>query len=77
MFFRWEDWLHRILGSCYYLHFVLYYFSILVIKLTEFLLYLTQAEKLIVAYLALHYLTRNIPGSGYLWLNFAKIELLC
>lgn len=46
------------------------------IKPTDSLLYLTQAERLIVVYLAVHNLTRNIPDSGYLWLNFVKTELL-
>ena len=54
---------------------MLYYFSIVVIKLTDLLLYLAQAETLIVVYLGLHNLTRNIPDSGYLWLNFVRIEL--
>ena len=50
----------------------MYYFSILA---TDLLLHLTQAAKLVVAYLALHNWTRNIPDNHYFCLDLVRMEL--
>ena len=75
--FRLEDWLHRILDSYHCVHFVLHYLLMLVMEQIDLLLHLTQAVKLVVAYLALRTWIRNILDSRYLRLNFVKMELQC